>query len=105
MLAPSSSTTGTLYRCKIITGATTTYSSENTLRFYNRWLGIADNNWQNPANWSCGVVPNKYTDVIIPSAKTLYPITNVVSTIRKLQTETGSNVTIATGGNLIIEGK
>ena len=105
LLAPSSSTTGTLYRCKIITGATTTYSSENTLRFYNRWLGIADNNWQNPANWSCGVVPNKYTDVIIPSAKTLYPITNVVSTIRKLQTETGSNVTIATGGNLIIEGK
>ena len=105
VINPANITTGSKYRCKITNGATITYSSENTLRFYNRWLGTADNSWINPANWSCGVVPNQYTDVIIPAAKPLYPITNVNGTVRKLQSETGSNITIATGSNLIIVGQ
>jgi Fungalysin metallopeptidase (M36)/PKD-like domain/Fungalysin/Thermolysin Propeptide Motif len=105
ILNPASNTTGTKYRCKITNGAAISYSPENTLRFYNRWLGAADNSWLNPANWSCGSVPNQYTDVIIPAAKPLYPITNVSGMVRKLQSETGSNITIATGSNLIIVGQ
>jgi hypothetical protein len=105
LLAPASSTTGALYRCKITTGVTITYGSENVLRFYNRWLGVVDNSWQNASNWSCGIVPDQYTDVIIPSAKPLYPITNVNGTIRKLQSDIGSNITIATGSSLIIVGQ
>ena len=105
VINPANITTGSKYRCKITNGATITYSPENILRFYNRWLGTADGNWQNTANWSCGVIPNQYTDVIIPAAKPLYPITNVNGTVRKLQSETGSNITIATGSNLIIVGQ
>ncbi|MCY7290728.1 MAG: M36 family metallopeptidase [Ferruginibacter sp.] len=105
LVAPASSTTGALYRCKITTGATVSYSAENIVRFYNRWLGVFDNSWQNAANWSCGVIPDQFTDVIIPSAKPLYPISIVNATIRKLQSESGSNITIATGSNLIISGQ
>jgi hypothetical protein len=105
VINPANITTGTKYRCKITNGITITYSTENTLRFYNRWLGAADNSWLNPINWSCGVVPDQYTDVIIPTGKLTYPITNVNGSIRKLQSETGSNITIATGSNLIIVGQ
>ncbi len=102
---PASNTTGTKYRCTITNGSNMSYSMENTLRFYNRWLGAADNSWLNPVNWSCGVVPDQYTDVIIPTGKITYPIANVNGTIRKLQSETGSNIIIATGSNLIILGQ
>jgi Fungalysin metallopeptidase (M36)/PKD-like domain/Fungalysin/Thermolysin Propeptide Motif len=105
LLAPASNTTGTMYRCKITTGVAVSYSSENILRFYNRWLGVVDNSWQNASNWSCGFIPDQYTDVIIPSAKPLYPITNVNGTVRKLQSETGSNLTIGAGSSLIIVGQ
>jgi hypothetical protein len=105
LINPANITTGTKYRCKITNGVTITYSPENVLRFYNRWLGGADNNWLNPANWSCGAVPNQYIDVIIPASKPLYPITNVNGSIRKLQTEIGSNISVATGSNLIIVGQ
>jgi Fungalysin metallopeptidase (M36)/PKD-like domain/Fungalysin/Thermolysin Propeptide Motif len=105
IILPANNNTGTKYRCKITNGSTISYSAENILRFYNRWLGSADNNWLNPSNWSCGSVPNQFTDVIIPSSKSIYPLTNVSGTVRMLQTETGSNITIATGSNLIIVGK
>ncbi len=105
LLAPASINTGTLYRCKITTGVTISFGNENTLRFYNRWLGLVDTNWQNPANWSCGVIPDQYTDVIIPTAKAPYPVISINTAIRKLQSDTGSNITIATGTNLTILGK
>ncbi len=104
IINPASITTGTKFRC-VVTNGGITNSSENTMRFYNRWQGTVDNNWLNPANWSCGSLPDQYVDVIVPSAKTIYPLVNVAGTIRTLQTETGSSVTIATGGNLIVVGQ
>lgn len=40
---------------------------EYTLRFENRWTGSAGTAWENPANWSCGIVPDSNTDVVINS--------------------------------------
>lgn len=37
------------------------------LRFVNNWTGAANNNWSNPANWSCGTVPDSNTDVVVSS--------------------------------------
>ena len=33
----------------------------------NNWTGDADNTWENLGNWSCGVLPDANTDVLIPS--------------------------------------
>jgi hypothetical protein len=35
------------------------------LKFANRWTGGFNGNWENPANWSCGKVPDANTDVTI----------------------------------------
>jgi hypothetical protein len=35
------------------------------LKFANRWTGAVDNSWENPANWSCGQVPDANTDATI----------------------------------------
>ncbi len=104
IINPATITTGTKFRCMVTSGGIT-YSAENTIRFYNRWQGTIDNNWLNPANWSCGSLPDQYVDVIVPSAKTIYPLVNVSGSIRTLQTETGSSVTVATGGSLIVVGQ
>lgn len=36
-----------------------------TLKFLNTWTGAVNTDWDNPANWSCGAVPDGNTDVII----------------------------------------
>lgn len=35
------------------------------LKFANTWRRTANNSWENPANWSCGKVPDANTDVTI----------------------------------------
>lgn len=35
------------------------------LKFTNTWRGTANNSWENPANWSCGLVPDANADITI----------------------------------------
>jgi hypothetical protein len=35
------------------------------MKFGFEWTGYVDTNWENPGNWSCGIVPDKYADVKI----------------------------------------
>lgn len=52
---------GYKYRCSVDSN----YSDTFTLHFANKWTGSADNKWSNANNWSCGVTPDEFTDVII----------------------------------------
>src|SRR5690606_13933356 len=45
---------GYQYRCI----ADENNSNEYTLTFENSWLGSVDTVWENPANWTCGIVPD-----------------------------------------------
>lgn len=36
-----------------------------SLQFLNTWTGAVNNSWENAGNWSCGVVPDANTDVIV----------------------------------------
>jgi len=40
------------------------------------WLGNSDSDWNNPNNWSAGVVPNVSSNVLIPNGSPNYPIVN-----------------------------
>jgi uncharacterized delta-60 repeat protein len=42
------------------------YKNENIFKT-TYWIGTSDNNWHNALNWSSGLVPDWYTDVIINS--------------------------------------
>ena len=54
---------GYQYRCMV--DGNTSYVVY--LRFVNTWTGAVNSSWEDPANWSCGVVPDPNTDVIINS--------------------------------------
>lgn len=41
------------------------YSRVYKIKFTNTWRGTVNNSWENPANWSCGVVPDANTDVTV----------------------------------------
>lgn len=68
-----------------------------TIATAGTWLGVADNDWNNPANW-CGGVPNTMTDVIIPSGTPNTP--NVMN-----EMALANNLTVASGAELIVSGQ
>lgn len=85
-----SSRNGYKYRC-VFDG---NFSNISVLKFINEWAGTVNNNWENPANWSCGTVPDNFTDVII-NGGTVNINSNVV--IRTLTVNAPGLVTIVTG--------
>ena len=86
----SSSWYGYQYRC-VVDGVT---SIAVSLKFSNTWNGSADNSWENPANWSCGGVPDANTDVIINSGTV---ILNSNAAIRSINLDPGVNFTVNPG--------
>jgi large repetitive protein len=86
---------GNKYRC-LVDGL---YSYEFSLKFKNIWTGSVNNLWENPANWSCGTIPDANTDVIINSGAI---IVNSNVTIRSLNIASNVNITISSGFNLTI---
>lgn len=92
--------TGYKYRC-LVNG---TPDYDRTLRFNSLWNGNVSTNWFTPGNWSCGVVPDQYTDVTVPGGLANYPIVNAPTAIRKLTVYPGVQVTVNSGNNLEIRG-
>jgi FG-GAP-like repeat/IPT/TIG domain len=86
---------GYQYRC-VAGGAN---SNVFVLKFSNRWSGAISTDWSNPANWSCGAVPDANTDVVINSG-TVVISSNV--TIRSLKINPGASLTVAAGFTLTV---
>jgi len=58
------------------------------------WNGSADNNWNNPANWSTGAVPDGDDDVIIPAGT---PDCKIIKDVVNVNTLTNDGTIEATG--------
>ena len=91
-----SSNYGRMYRC-LVNGNNTI--PRFAIRFENQWTGTVDSTWGNPANWSCGSVPDAHTDVVINSGPVLV---NTNATIRRLYVAWGVSFTVAAGVTLTI---
>ncbi len=78
---------GYQYRCLV----DSSYSSVFTLRFVNYWLGSASTSWEDPLNWSCGIVPDIYTDAVI----------NTGTVVLNANTSVAS-MTITPGASLVV---
>jgi len=87
--------TGYQYRC-VVDGNNGT---PNTIQFQNSWTGAVDANWENPGNWSCGVVPDNNTDVVITSGTV---VLNSNVTVRSLNLSPTVNFTVNNGFNLTV---
>jgi hypothetical protein len=71
-----------------------------TIKFGNYWIGAVSTSWEDPANWSCGTVPDTNTDVVINSGAVV--VLNSNTTIRTLTIRPGANFTINPGYTLTI---
>ncbi len=94
---------GNKYRCVVTNGGNTYYSQDFTLKFGMRWSGTVSTAWENPANWSCGGVPDEYTDVIINAGTVNFPQVNASVSCRSLTVNPGVTITVVTGANLSIK--
>lgn len=45
--------------------------------YYSIWTGSVSTAWENPANWQCGELPNRYSDVFIPTTVPHFPYITV----------------------------
>jgi len=71
------------------------------------WQGNSSNSWTTPANWIGGVVPGAADRVFIPAvsgAQSSPVIATVAGNIRYLEIQNNAQLTIATGGSLIVNG-
>jgi hypothetical protein len=68
----------------------------------NTWTGAVSNAWNNPANWSCGILPNNITTVVIPTGLTVYPTvpTGINAQCFDIEVGAGATITVETGGTL-----
>jgi len=101
---PPTSMAGYRYRCLVTNSKGSTYTLPAFLRFSTTWTGTADSAWENAGNWSCGRVPDEFTDVIIPE-KTNVPKVNSDVKCRSLVVSPGANIQIQPGRKLEVNGK
>lgn len=79
---------GYQYRCVADGGKSDTYQ----LKITARWLGAVNGAWENAANWACGHLPDRYTDVLINSGSV---IVNSSVEIRSIRVSPAAGITIA----------
>lgn len=89
---------GNQYRC-MVEGS---YSSHILdLKFISNWQGTVSNAWENPANWSCGIVPDGNTDVVIQRTSN-NPVISSSAVCRSITVNRLAAVTVNTGFQLTV---
>jgi RHS repeat-associated protein len=96
---------GHQYRCQITQSGNVTYSAARKLRFSSNWLGIAGESWHNPANWSCGIVPDEFTNVIISGNTPSKPVLNSNGTCSSLTMTSQGSIMFKDTAKLNLTGK
>lgn len=89
---------GYQYRC-FVNG--TNYSKTISLKFISYWKGYKSKAWEDPANWSCGNIPDLNTDVVIQSSTNM-PEVSSMATCRSVTANPGAIILVKTGYKLNI---
>ncbi len=92
---------GYYFRCSV----NSLFSDIYKLNVTNYWTGTVNNAWENPANWSCGVLPDSITNVRVNTAVPFEPVINTNIICRSIILNPAINLTITNGHKLIITGK
>jgi hypothetical protein len=91
----SSTDTG-WYRVRVTAqcGVVFSDSIKLSLRKPGLWLGTANNNWANPANWNCPIIPDSTIDVEVPASSLFMPFVFGHQHVRNLHIHSGTFVNI-----------
>ena len=79
----------------------TPQASKSVITYYT-WIGQADNNWNNSANWLNGLIPGTSDDALIQSGSPNYPIINQTINVGSVTLQDQTKLTVSTGGSLTI---
>ena len=90
-----SSFNGNIYRC-VVNGAN---SDLKKIQFVNTWTGAVNTLWSNAGNWSCSVLPDANTDVIVNNGTVLL---NANGICRSISLAPGTVFTAGTGSRLTV---
>jgi hypothetical protein len=85
-----------LYRCLV---NWTVYSNSYQLLFQSKWTGAVDNNWSNAGNWSCGLVPDIHTDILIGMGAVVIQSDAEARSVRIID---GATLTVMNGAKLTV---
>lgn len=106
---PGNTAAGTGYRIRVVGSQPSTIGADNgtnltlTAAGLNTWLGTADTNWNNGANWSCGQVPDSTSTVMIPGGLGRYPALGAgFFPLTNLTVASGATMSLT--GNLYLKG-
>ena len=84
-------------------GSSFTYSVI-TVSNQGTWLGTSSTDWNNTANWPCGLVPGATIDVTIPSGTTYAPVVvSGAAAAKSLTIASGVTLTINTGATIDVK--
>ena len=65
----------------------------------NTWTGLIDNDWFKGGNWSCNIIPTTFTNALIPTGVSIYPVISGapgnIATTKDLTIQTGASVTVS----------
>lgn len=92
--------TGYKYRCVV----NAVGGNEIILRFTTIWNGNTNTDWLTASNWNCNIIPDQFTDVIIPGGLTNNPVLNSNTVVRSVRVYPGVPVLIKATNNLDIKG-
>ncbi len=101
----TSTMAGYKYRCVYSGSNTATYSPEFILKYAAVWTGLMNTAWENPGNWSCNMVPDQYTDVLIRAGSPNYPTVSSNASCHSLSAGSITSIRVKAGFNLTITGK
>jgi len=105
LIAPPTATYGHVFRC-LVTGDTSSgFSREILVKFEAKWTGANSTVWDDPANWSCGVIPDGNTDVQVMPGTINNLVINVDASCRSMRLFPNVVVTLADDKKLTITGK
>ncbi len=99
---PPTSWYGYRYRC-LVNGSQ--FSDTTVLRFTAYWNGTVSSDWENPANWNCGSLPDAQTDVVVNPGVRFFPQVNSSTACRSLRLSKGAAARLADGIQLVLTGK
>ena len=69
---------------------------------YCEWRGLVNGDWNNSANWACGIMPQSGSQVLIPFPSANYPSILQSVQLKGLTVATGAHVTVASGATVNI---
>ena len=94
---------GNKYRCKVTTPIDSFLAETYILKFSSQWIGPVTGAWEDVSNWSCGIVPDQFTDIIVPPGNTITINSNAYC--KSLFLSAGSTIIVTSGFTLFVNGE